>query len=477
MKLPKGALPGEQGKREKWPGSPASVSITMLWRRWAASPLSWMVLVALVLRVALILYFHYYDFSTQNSIFQNMRFTPEALRHFPFAFGFETGAVAYSLATGHGFSSPFGGSTGPTAWLAPLYPGMCAIVFKIFGCFTLASGFVMLLINSLFSALTCISISRIGELTVGRKAGELAGWIWAGAVVFMYWPSTWVWEVSLSALLLSILFLQSLRLASSPNWRAWAGFGLLWGIAALTNPALLAFLPASGLYPAYRLWRNHLPSLRLVAISALLFSVCISPWMIRNHVVFGKWIFIRGNAPFEFALGNYHYSTGFGWYGKHPTQNSLEHDQYERIGEVAYVAEKKQAALSFVKQYPGEFLALCAKRVAAFWVGSPLTWELWWRYALLWPLFALMLLGLIAALAYRVNGGWLFFWLMFSYPITYYIVFSQPRYRHAIEPEMLLLGTYFVYLAIRDLSVRFSMRKQSFGVGAGPANSELEATS
>jgi hypothetical protein len=69
-----------------------------------------------------------------------------------------------------------------------------------------------------------------------------------------------------------------------------------------------------------------------------------------------------------------------------------------------------------------------------------------------------MLLGLITAIGYRVNGGWLFSSLMLFYPIVYYITFTQPRYRHAIEPEMLLLAAYFVYETVRVFSARFSKR-------------------
>src|SRR5579885_1803430 len=114
----------------------------------------------------------------------------------------------------------------------------------------------------------------------------------------------------------------------------------------------------------------------------------------------------------------------------------------------------KSSGMAFVKEYPGEFMRLCLKRFDAFWTGSELITDAWPRW-FFWPLSALMFAGLLVALAYRVNGSWLFFWLMLCYPLTYYIVFAQPRYRHPIEPEMLLLGTYFVSSALRDLAARF----------------------
>ena len=37
-------------------------------------------------------------------------------------FGEEMGRIARALATGYGFSDPFRGHTGPTAWVGPLFP-------------------------------------------------------------------------------------------------------------------------------------------------------------------------------------------------------------------------------------------------------------------------------------------------------------------------------------------------------------------
>src|SRR5438105_13429740 len=48
-----------------------------------------------------------------------------------FAVGQEAGNVAWSLALGHGFSSPLNGMQGPTAWVAPVYPALLALGFKL----------------------------------------------------------------------------------------------------------------------------------------------------------------------------------------------------------------------------------------------------------------------------------------------------------------------------------------------------------
>jgi hypothetical protein len=50
--------------------------------------------------------------------------------------------------------------------------------------------------------------------------------------------------------------------------------------------------------------------------------------------------------------------------------------------------------------------------------------------------------------------------LLVFYPLIYELAFAQPRYRHAIEPEMLLLGTFFVYQGVRDFAARFAMFRE-----------------
>ena len=65
-------------------------------------------------------------------------------------FGYEAGRIARSIARGEGFANPLYDKTGPTAWMAPVYPYLLAGVFKVFGVYTKASGVVVLSLDSLF---------------------------------------------------------------------------------------------------------------------------------------------------------------------------------------------------------------------------------------------------------------------------------------------------------------------------------------
>src|SRR6202030_106594 len=95
-----------------------------------------------------------------------------------FGFGWEMGRISASLASGHGFSNPFGPSTGPTAWEPPLYPYLTAAVFHVFGIYSKASAFVLLTLNSAFSALTCIPIFLIARRIFSERVAIGSGWAW-----------------------------------------------------------------------------------------------------------------------------------------------------------------------------------------------------------------------------------------------------------------------------------------------------------
>src|ERR1700674_2060416 len=87
---------------------------------------------------------------------QERQIPASALATAPFAQ--EAGNIAYSLASGKGFSNPFRRETGPTAWLTPVYPLLVAGIFRVFGIFTANSFFVVVFLNALFSSAACIPI-------------------------------------------------------------------------------------------------------------------------------------------------------------------------------------------------------------------------------------------------------------------------------------------------------------------------------
>src|SRR5437660_2556807 len=231
-------------------------------RFWAhiRTSLSWMVVIAFTLRVGAIVVMHSYRFRAAEA---------------NFGFGWEMGRIARAIAAGEGFSNPFHAVTGPTAWEPPLYPYLIAAVFKVFGIYSKASAFVLLTLNSLFSALTCIPIFLIAKRCFGEKVAVGSAWTWVLLPYVIYWCTHWVWETSLSALLIATIFWLALTLPERGGFRPWAAFGALWGVAALNSPVLLGFLPASGLWAWYHRAKAGKRSLAGVALASVVFLAFI----------------------------------------------------------------------------------------------------------------------------------------------------------------------------------------------------------
>src|ERR1700722_19667628 len=101
----------------------------------------------------------------------------------------ETGNIAFSLAQGHGFSSPWWQETGPTAWLTPVYPWIVSVVYQLFGIHTPHAFYAVVLVNILFSCATCVPIYWIGKKLAGTGVASGAAWLWAvfpNAVIIPY---------------------------------------------------------------------------------------------------------------------------------------------------------------------------------------------------------------------------------------------------------------------------------------------------
>jgi len=356
------------------------------------------------------------------------------------------GRIGESLASGHGFSNPFGPPTGPTAWEPPLYPFLIAGVFQIFGIYTKAAAFVLLSLNSVFSALTCIPIFKIARRVFSEKVAVGSAWAWALLPNVMFWSTRAIWETTLAALLLATLFWLALTFEERDSWRPWFQFGLLWGIAALVNTSLLSFLPACGLWAWYRRAKAGKRSLGGVVLSSAIFFACITPWIVRNYQTFGKFIFIRDNFGAELRLGNGPGADGTLMLYLDPPHDIYAMRQFQSMGEISYIAMRKQQALQFIRDDYWRFAVLSFRRFVYFWAGAPRESQSWMMTQVKNSLFLassiLMFWGLGRALRKCEPGAWLFLWLFVLFPAVYYLVYAIPRYRHPIEPFIAILAVY-----------------------------------
>lgn len=421
-------------------------------------------------------------------------------------FANETGNIAYSLAGGRGFGSPFVQETGPTAWLTPVYPAIVAGVFKIYGIRTAHAFYAMAALNILFSVAACVPIFWIGRSLGGVSTGAVAAWLWALLPTAIIIPYQWVWDTSLAALLVATLSWATIRVADSERWRDWIAYGLLWGFALMTNPSLSAALPFLAAWAAFKVCRggpgvesSHPtmifsgPTLLRGTIALLVLVVCCIPWTVRNYRAFHAWVPLRSTLPLQLWLGN---NNLFDPNYSGPVEaNATREDirRYVRMGEIAFMSAKGVEAREFVATHRTLYVRLTWRRMVAFWTGTEHPWtQLWttdsWLVRLVIVVNVLTFIGTVAGLAIlalRWRRRWWVFavlrtlpgetpearaertsnartnWLrcprqpwvlgawVFAYPIVYYLTRTLLRYRNVIEPVIVVLAAVAITEAFR----------------------------
>jgi Tfp pilus assembly protein PilF len=258
---------------------------------------------------------------------------------------------AQSIAAGSGLPEPFAGRP---FFRAPLYYYLLAGLYKLVG----PNLAVARLAGCVLGAATCLLIARLGLTLGGLRVGVIAGLLAA-----VYWPmvvfDTQLLTVGLE-LFLNVLLLLLLVVAPANGRRwYWLSCGVVFGLAALARPNILALAPGivlwlwlahkwqcAGLLRPTRgsaatfLWHRHLagvsrpvqspaatdrpvqspaatesvapansrwPALALLFLGAV---ITILPVTIRNRIVGGEWVLIASSGGVNFYIGNNPQSDG-----------------------------------------------------------------------------------------------------------------------------------------------------------------------
>jgi 4-amino-4-deoxy-L-arabinose transferase-like glycosyltransferase len=338
---------------------------------------------------------------------------------------------------GRGLSSPFGGSTGPTALLAPGYPGVIALVFRLFGSFTFPAAIAVMVMQVLFSIMTVVLIMHIAQRCFDRRTADLAGVFWALSVPLLWMPTIF-WETCLSTLLLVGMIALALRCEQRPSRSLWALMGGYCGLAALVNPALLMALLA---LLGWAAWQTRKTLRYSPLLGLLVLLVVFAPWPVRNARALGAFIPLRSTVGLELWMGNRAGATGFLDESVFPLFNRWEYDQYVAKGEVTYMRDKSGLARMYVRAHLLEFLRLSCRRVLRFWTGTGSK-----DGSVLFAVHALLTSCLGAVGMWRLlqrrrlNVAALFLLPLMLFPLPYYITHAEFRYRLVIDPLLTILA-------------------------------------
>jgi Dolichyl-phosphate-mannose-protein mannosyltransferase len=348
--------------------------------------------------------------------------------------GFEVAFVGAALARGYGFSSLYGVPSGPTATFAPLYPLLVGAAFRCFHVYSAPAAWCLFAVNIACEALTVAALYWIGRRCFSPMVAFAGALFWAIDFAAIAYSSR-IWYSSISALTATLAVAGFLHLLDSlPRRRDWIAYGFFWGFAAMINTALILMMPLSIAALFYRWGRQ----LRWHALTALLVFACaLTPWTIRNYVVFHKLIPIRGNFGAMLWYGNHPDVQGPADESMNPTQNWDELQTYLRMGDAPYAASRQQMAVQFIRQNPAEFVHLTRNRFDFFWAAG----SGWSRLGpACWSILAFA--GLLLMLRHNPLRAAAFAGPLLIYPLPYYVTLASTFFRYPINPIMTLLVLY-----------------------------------
>lgn len=285
----------------------------------------------------------------------------------------EPGNVAAALVQGRGFSDPFDGGTGATAWVSPAPVLVEAAVFTAFGVKTPASASVLL-------ALSVLGLAAANALLVAalRPHGRLlaaaaSAWFLAFASLLPGGPLTVLSEAWLDILLSAALLWAALGAARDPGHPNTPAIVLVCFLAPLENAGLA--VASAGVVAALAWTRRSKPrGLVLPALAALAALLAVGIWTARNMAALGRPVPLKSNSWFELHLANVDSADGLPRMEtvlrRLPYFDVREFSRYKAMGEMAYVDSFRGPALTALRSDPLHFAANIGRRLGAALVFS-----------------------------------------------------------------------------------------------------------
>ena len=367
--------------------------------------------------------------------------------------------AAANLAREGSIGNVYSYNSGKSAHVAPLYPLFLSGIYKIFGWNSISGRIAQEACAILATALGICLLPFVARKT---NLPESAGWIAAFAMALLplnLWVETsGSWEQPFAALLLiaSLLSFCSLR---DENWSRTISVvysGLLVGGMALLSPALL---PAGLLMFLAELMGRQSLRKRVLKGGLLMLAVAtvaISPWVIRNYLVFGHFIPLRSNLGLELMIGNNPLANGKTYITSaddpanpmmrmHPYASVEERERLIQMGEANYMNEKKRASLQWIRDNPQKAAGLTFRRFLLFWfpdadLWSPSTPQRSFKSLAFCSIGILFFCDLIRLLLLRHSTAWLFAGAIIGPSLIYMITHVDPRYRYPLFGLSLLLA-------------------------------------
>ena len=363
-------------------------------------------------------------------------------------FGYEMGQIAASIAEGRGFSwPPWSSRSGATAWMPPVYPFIMAFFFEIFGVFTQKAALALIFFQTVVSTITCYIAYLLGKRVFNVRAGLVAALLLALYPPAIHFAAQKIWSTTLFTFCLLVLALFVIRIKNQPEHRYAIGLGLLIGLTSLIDPIVITSFPFIVVWLYRKSTLKHVIVVKQVAIASILLLITITPWLIRNYLVFGKYVFLKSNFGNELYLGNNPYADGS--FSASAVREILE----SRSAQLLSLDEPSRnrillgEAMRFIAENPGRFIRLTVARILHYWTFMMRPVESTLDKAILTIYFGLLVIGVLGIIAadLRVPASQVLLLFILSLPLPYYFtVVGLFRYRLPVEIFIIMFAGFAV---------------------------------
>jgi len=352
--------------------------------------------------------------------------------------GWESVAIAKQLALTGDYANPFrAGPSGPTAVIPPLFPLWLSVLFRVFPerpAFNLAAAFAAVLAQCLHASLLPAVAQRVFRSEIpGIFAGLLS------AFAFRLMPQ---WDAVFTATGILLFVVCS----KACTWRGSAAAGLCAGVLLLGNASsILVTAP----WIAYLCRMEKVSLLRRGAVFVAAASLVVLPWMIRNQIQLGSFTLKDNFGMTAYSSNNDCASAAIatdiqnGCYDSmHPNSSARELALLTKLGECGYDRLRTADTLRWVRSNPAKFARLTAARFREFWFPSLIPMNVF--TLVIWLATGLSLPGLALLLQRQHPVSGYLLAVLSIYPLMYYVVVSDVRYRYPVLWITLLPAGYFL---------------------------------
>ncbi len=358
---------------------------------------------------------------------------------------------AQSIATGNGYAFPNGDIT--VYWPVGT-SAIYAVIYKIFGISFLPIVVFNIVIGTLIVWLTY----AIAQRYLNNNVALIAAFLIALWPILIQFTTILASEIIFIFLILSAIYVWGCK-QLSPILRA-----IIWGAlicaATYVRPTaqfIFLFLPILD-WLANKDWRAAIQSFCIAAITA---TLLFSPWVYRNHQVFGEFVLVSANGGANLWMGNNPNSNGgYTDLTDLPFKNEVARDNYF-----------KKEAIDFIVHNPLGYAKLALKRalitykaetIGIVWngylekrfskpilIGMKLISSMFW-----WLILVFASIGVYKLLKERqlvpFNVLFVVAAFFFVFPI---LTVAQDRYHMPINPFLAIFAAY----ALQNLAARYKL--------------------